>query len=103
MLPGMNVNKNRSLLYGLSFSFVFVLGCVASQIASTFVVPPARAGTNPTRWEYHCFAGNASTEYFNKLGQQGWELAGAAGAGAGAGNSFDKELQLQWCFKRQLP
>ena len=33
------------------------IGCVAATVAQNFVVPPARAGTNPMRWEYTCFKG----------------------------------------------
>jgi hypothetical protein len=39
---------------------VFFAGCAAERL---LVVPPARAGTNPPRWEYTCIsrggAGNA--------------------------------------------
>jgi hypothetical protein len=61
------------------------------------VIPKARAGTNPARWEYTC--ANAQPEYksdldeFNRAGAQGWELA------AGAGQPGART----WCFKRQLP
>jgi hypothetical protein len=69
----------------------FVFGCVTEAL----VVPPVRAGTNPTRWEYHCIAetGLSSTETvredFNKLGREGWELAAAD--------------STRFCFKRPLP
>jgi hypothetical protein len=68
----------------------FVFGCATEAL----VVPPVRAGTNPTRWEYKCLDtwdperdGNA-----NKLGAQGWELAAVG----------DRNGQ-RWCFKRALP
>jgi len=75
----------------------FLAGCGAATVASQLVVPSARAGTNPARWEYTC--ANAQPEYrsdldgFNRAGAQGWELA------AGAGQPGART----WCFKRQLP
>ncbi|MBC8133508.1 MAG: hypothetical protein H7X95_11055 [Deltaproteobacteria bacterium] len=79
---------------------VFVIGCAVGGASSHFVVPPARAGTNPTRWEYYCL--ETGEEGFlqkcNQLGAQGWEMA--AGAGAGAGTGWDKTMKLTWCFKR---
>jgi len=66
----------------------FALGCATA----TLVVPPVRAGTSPTRWEYHCIARahlEDLQEDSSKLGVQGWEMA------AGDGN--------HWCFKRPLP
>jgi hypothetical protein len=70
---------------------VFFAGCAASA-ASHLVVPPARADTNPQRWEYACGSG-ASVEKVAtmaaQMGQQGWEMSGVSGA--------------IWCFKRPLP
>jgi hypothetical protein len=66
----------------------FVFGCVTEAL----VVPPVRAGTNPTRWEYKCFDALNPEENANKLGAQGWELAAAEGGASGT-----------WCFKRPLP
>jgi hypothetical protein len=68
---------------------VFFAGCAASRI---LVVPPARAGTNPQRWEYACIAGGNApfvSEVANKFGAEGFEMSGASG--------------MTWCFKRPLP
>jgi hypothetical protein len=78
---------------------VFFAGCAAER----FIVPPARAGTNPQRWEYVCKEGNDDrfSNVANEMGQQGWELAAAAGAGWGSG--MLTQHSLLWCFKRPLP
>jgi hypothetical protein len=75
----------------------FLAGCAASAVASQFVIPSARAGTNSTRWEYFCFLAQpdnglrikSDLDAFNRAGAEGWELATAGG------NAY--------CFKRQLP
>jgi hypothetical protein len=72
---------------------VFFAGCAAERL---LVVPPARAGTNPQRWEYFCRdEGTAGfvTKMANQAGQEGWELV-AVGGGS---------LNDTWCFKRPLP
>jgi hypothetical protein len=74
-----------------------LVGCVASQMAP-FVIPPARAGTSPQKWEYTCVqtiekAPDKIAAFADKLGQQGWEMAGAT--------AFD--YYADWCFKRPLP
>lgn len=82
----------------ISIVFVaFLAGCGASAVASQLAVPSARAGTNPTRWEYLCMVAQpevtsrtkSDTDAFNRAGGEGWELATTGGAA--------------WCFKRQLP
>ena len=81
---------------------VFVIGCAVGGAASHFVVPPVRAGTNPTRWEYACLQkpstnpSNILTQS-NQLGTQGWEMVTAAAAGEGF------HAEWVWCFKRALP
>ena len=73
---------------------VFFLGCAAERL---MVVPPARAGTSPTRWEYACKTGYENEDVAamaNKFGPEGWELAGV-GPAHGPGSV--------WCFKRPLP
>jgi len=76
----------------------FGLGCVAATVAKPLVVPPARAGTNPQRWEYTCFndtiykSAESVAQKSNQLGAQGWELSTSA-----AGNN-----EALWCFKRPL-
>jgi hypothetical protein len=52
-------------------------------VAAQLVVPPVRAGTAPTRWEYQCALvegsyGTEVTPTLNKLGAEGWELVSMA-------------------------
>lgn len=76
-----------------------IVGCAAERI---LVVPPARAGTTPQRWEYSCESAiQGITAMANRYGQEGWELTAAAGYGAGLGLS--QEEKMVWCFKRPLP
>src|SRR5690348_6309430 len=35
-------------------AIVFIVGCATGGVAAQLVVPPVRAGTSPTRWEYQC-------------------------------------------------
>jgi hypothetical protein len=77
---------------------VFFAGCAAERI---LVVPPARAGTSPQRWEYACRDARSdekTTNMANEMGQQGWEMA-AASTFTIAGSSDG----MTWCFKRPLP
>lgn len=92
---------NRPVLTAL----VFVIGCAAGGVVSQLAVPPVRAGTNPTRWEYSCtYAKEKIDETLNASGAQGWELVSA----------FPHHLEHQmnsdltardygFCFKRALP
>ena len=67
---------------------VFAAGCVAAHV----IVPPARAGTAPQRWEYACHTLHDESgleDTANKYGVQGWEMSAAVGS--------------LWCFKRPLP
>jgi hypothetical protein len=70
-----------------------VIGCAAEHFV---VVPPARAGTSPPKWEYSCFIGDRDLEEnvkrLNSFGQEGWELVSEYGDQRG-----------QWCLKRPLP
>lgn len=87
---------SRLFLTVLSLSGAFILGCAAAA----FVVPPARAGMNPQKWEYKCFEeGNEEklNQKANEMGAQGWEMSSAAGAARTA-----THLELLWCFKRPL-
>jgi hypothetical protein len=73
----------------------FLVGCVASQMTA-FVVPPARAGTSPQRWEYMCkqaVGEGTVTDMANQFGTQGWEMAAVAGL---------SPQNAVWCFKRAL-
>ena len=72
----------KRVLYGLGLAVAFGIGCGAG--ASHLVAPPAVAGTNPQKWEHHCFKGRElgaeeeATRRANELGAQGWEFVGMA-------------------------
>jgi len=83
-------------------AIVFVVGCATGGVAAQLVVPPVRAGTSPTRWEYQCTEAERRPEEItgtlNKLGAQGWELVSAAPRGySGAVTGY------MLCAKRALP
>ncbi len=86
-------------------AIVFVIGCATGGAAAQLVVPPVRAGTSPTRWEYQCVNADAHTEEvtgtLNKLGAQGWELVGMGSRGSMAGGYGGVSSYL--CAKRALP
>jgi len=89
---------------GLGLALAFGIGCGAGMGASSFLVPPARAGTNPVRWEYTCFAGSKGiTERSNQSGAQGWEMVAGAGYGYAVGSAWGGTSRMVWCFKRALP
>jgi hypothetical protein len=83
----------RNTIATISLALVaFVFGCVTEAL----VVPPVRANTTATRWEFKCIHDHFDPEedgVANRLGAQGWELVGANG-----GNNVP-----YWCFKRPLP
>jgi hypothetical protein len=90
---GMSQAKKVALLLA-----VFFLGCAAER----FIVPPARAGTSPQRWEYACQRATEDvTKMANAFGLQGWELTAAAGTAWGG--ALSHEETMLWCFKRPLP
>ena len=82
----------KSAMMGIGLALGLAIGCAAAP----FVVPPARAGTNPQKWEYMCFQDHDSesvAQSANKAGAEGWEMAVSSGAGG----------RFLWCFKRALP
>jgi hypothetical protein len=87
---------------------VFIVGCVTGGVASQVVIPPVRAGTAPARWEYYCVRANGGGEVtatLNKMGAEGWDLAGVAPAHispVGAWSGSDVETYM-FCAKRGLP
>ena len=88
-------------------AIVFVVGCATGGVAAQLVVSPVRAGTTPTRWEYHCLSigtGNGVTSTLNQLGVEGWELVGVAPAHEARdfGGAYDADAYLA-CAKRALP
>jgi hypothetical protein len=79
-------------------AIVFVVGCATGGVAAQLVVPPVRAGTSPTRWEYRCegTSGSQITPTLNKLGAEGWELVSMT--------SHEGFLtSYSFCTKRALP
>jgi len=101
--------KQRSAL-----ALLFIVGCATGGVAAQLVVPPVRAGTSPTRWEYQCASvgtvwldademAAATKATLNKLGAAGWELASVAPAkwqGSQLGYSTGAYML---CAKRALP
>ena len=85
-------------------AIVFVVGCATGGVAAQLVVPPVRAGTSPTRWEYQCaLVGSPAADLtagLNKLGAEGWELASLAPETIHGG--FHVEAYTL-CAKRALP
>jgi len=58
----------------------FLIGCGTSTAVQQLLVPPARAQTNPQRFEYHCvkifrMEPEELGPMFSKLGAEGWELS----------------------------
>ena len=79
---------NKSAMMGVGLALGLAIGCAAAP----FVVPPARAGTNPQNWEYLCFQESYPdkiAEKANKAGAQGWEMILSNGS--------------LYCLKRPLP
>lgn len=90
-------------------AIVFVVGCATGGVAAQLVVPPVRAGTSPTRWEYQCLSlgteGRGVTSTLNKVGAEGWELATftvAHEASEMIGGSLGADEYVA-CVKRALP
>jgi len=88
-------------------ALIFIIGCAAGGVASQLVIPPARAGTNPTRWEYLCQQGNAAlTSSLNGAGLEGWELVNVLALHQSVVSGMSGEIRtdlLMTCFKRALP
>jgi hypothetical protein len=86
-------------------AIIFVIGCATGGVASQVVIPPARAGTNPTRWEHICVKTNTKlSEMMTEMGAQGWELVSAFPTYLD--HKFDNSLEAQafmFCSKRALP
>jgi hypothetical protein len=87
-------------------AIVFVVGCATGGVAAQLVVPPVRAGTSPTRWEYHCervsTEGGRVTPILNQLGAEGWELVSMVSQeSTTAGHGGTEGYVL--CTKRALP
>jgi hypothetical protein len=93
----------------LSIAIIFVIGCASGAVVSQLAVPPVRAGTNPTRWEYFCSSaapGSIQSD-LNKMRIEGWELVNGFvsrfdGQVGGGVNSYAADAYA-FCFKRALP
>ena len=83
-------------------AIVFIFGCATGGIAAKLVVPPVRAGTAPTRWEYRCAMANGEDNgvvpILSKLGAEGWELVSTAPHEEGR-----YVTKYMFCAKRALP
>jgi hypothetical protein len=86
---------------------VFIVGCAMGGAAAQLVVPPVRAGSSPTRWEYQCALAEADaagvTSALNKLGAEGWELVGLVPANATGLNGGFLAHTYTLRTKRALP
>lgn len=84
----------------LLFTVALMIGCAAGAVGSQLVIPAARAGTTPQRWEYVCIESGDDvmqlTAVANRAGQQGWELTAASISDGGTSVTND----AFWCFKR---
>jgi hypothetical protein len=83
---------------------IFIIGCATGGVASQLVIPPVRAGTNPTRWEYLC---GESTSNLNghlvKPGTEGWELVSVFLSDQKRYADGTTADTMAYCFKRPLP
>ncbi|HEY5944010.1 MAG TPA: hypothetical protein VIV40_00890 [Kofleriaceae bacterium] len=93
----------------VTLAIIFIIGCATGGVASQLAVPPVRAGTNPTRWEYSCVASQTGkiNEGLNQMGAQGWELVSGfvtrfEGVSGGGLNNQGAD-SYAFCFKRALP
>lgn len=97
----------RGMKHRWSLALLFVIGCATGGVAAQFVVPPVRAGTSPTRWEYQCVTAESkddgTTSAANKLGAQGWELVSTAPAGWSGTEYGQRTYGYLLCAKRALP
>ena len=85
---------------------VFVVGCATGSVAAQLVVPPVRAGTSPTSWEYRCVTVESDkielepvNSALNKLGAQGWQLVSIAVPSYRTNRDADA---FTLCTKREL-
>ena len=63
----------KRVWWGIAIFIAFFVGCGASSVVQQLIVPPARADTNPIRWEYHCvkafhMEAEELTTLFNQFG-----------------------------------
>jgi hypothetical protein len=83
---------------------IFIIGCATGGVASQLVVPPVRAGTNPTRWEYLCAETTSDlTTQLSKFGPQGWELVSMFPVHQTSMFGSTDADHFAFCLKRPLP
>jgi len=86
----------RGFLIGLSVSFAFIVGCVASS--TRYGVSKAEAAAVvEQRWSYFCFEATSVDDVnfkANAAGMRGWEMAGSTSNDNG---------QMVWCFRQPRP
>ena len=88
----------------LLLTSIFILGCATGGVASQLVVPPARAGTTPTRWEYYCVQGaGLHIPSLTAIGAEGWDMTSAFASHYS--HETDQDLHAAaytFCFKRPV-
>jgi hypothetical protein len=84
---------------------IFLIGCATGGVASQLVVPPARAGTASTHWEYVCgrVASGSLSANLNKAGADGWELVSVVPASQDTQFGSTSIDDYTFCAKRGLP
>lgn len=85
---------------------IFIIGCAAGGVASQMVIPPVRAATQPTRWEYVCAESRENlTAEVGQFGTQGWELVTVFPIDQDSrANAYGLHAsKFGFCFKRPLP
>jgi len=89
----------RNFMLGLSFSAVFIVGCLFGANRSSDTVPAVAAAPVGQRYAYYCIDQDDNeylTKAAKKMGQAGWRLVG----GGGGGNSLGKSIL--WCFEKRF-
>lgn len=85
-------------------ALVFVIGCATGGVAAQMVIPAARAGTNPQRFEHLCTQG-ATDKQLAEAGAEGWEMVSAFASQYRDDwqGRHAEARQYAFCFKRPLP
>jgi hypothetical protein len=95
----------RNFILGLSFSAVFIVGCLVGATRDDQAVPPVIAGPaggqeKPgNRHSYYCleeYRVQVVTRTAQKMGKAGWRLV----ASAGSANSQYGHRMI-WCFEKR--
>jgi hypothetical protein len=89
----------RNFILGLSFSAVFIVGCLFGSTRSADTVPVVRSAPAGQRYAYYCIDEEDSekiTVKAKKMGRSGWRMIAAAGGGNAGG------MDLVWCFEKRF-